>query len=256
LSEDPIRNDKNLYVYCDNNPIALIDPSGQSWREFWSDAQDWSAAFISASIERMKNIKDPISFLDWFTYGWISANGKRGQDALENLNGYTIGNWASSGAFDMISGAVNPEKPFSFEHWMDSIGVAMLIYGGYRGVKDIKLSARAVYGNEYTARVGRWMSQEEYNQMIKTGRVQIPLNGSQRSYVADPANMGAFPAAKSGSLYVEFDVPISSLYPAGNQNWSQIPGPGSLHDRLGIRNNSLPITQMPYAKNITLTGRK
>ncbi|TCL41921.1 RHS repeat-associated core domain-containing protein [Harryflintia acetispora] len=78
-TEDIVHDGLNWYTYCGNNPVMLIDPSGQSWKSFWSDARDWAKGFMDSSIKRMKNIKDPISLLDWLTYGTISANEARGR---------------------------------------------------------------------------------------------------------------------------------------------------------------------------------
>ncbi len=35
------------------------------------------------------------------------------------------------GSLDVLNGAINPEKPLSLQHWMDSFAVASFIYGGY-----------------------------------------------------------------------------------------------------------------------------
>lgn len=56
-----------------------------------------------------------------------------------------------------------------------------------------------------TSTVGRWMSVDEYNKMIDSGKVQMSPNGNT-TYVATPSNIDAFPAAKSGSIFTEFDV--------------------------------------------------
>ena len=104
-----------------------------------------------------------------------------------------------------------------------------------------------------TTRVGRWMSRSEYNEMLRTGRVQASPDGNT-TYVANPANPTAYRAAPSGSVYVEFDVPTSSIRAAGNIYWGQISGPGSLADRLLRRQGLPPITEMPLATNIRVVG--
>lgn len=179
----------------------------------------------------------------------------------------------------MIKGAIAPEKPLSFDHWMSSFGVVSTFGGGYlmaggaspgipttQGLIEYgnRMSGIA-YGstmaagtvanaNEVgTSTVGRWMSDAKYSKMVGTGQVQMSPNGNT-TYVANPANPSVFKAAPSGSVYVQFDVPTSSIYPAGNANWGQIPGPGSLIDRLGQSKGLPPITGMPPATNIQIIG--
>ncbi|GHU38244.1 hypothetical protein FACS1894192_09350 [Bacilli bacterium] len=107
--------------------------------------------------------------------------------------------------------------------------------------------------DDSSSTVGRWMSQTEYDKMAETGRVQVSPNGNT-TYVANPSNSSAFPSAPKGSLYVEFDVATETLKPAGKVEWSQIPGPNSLYDKLGQKQGLPPITEMPPASNLTVRG--
>jgi len=50
---------------------------------------------------------------------------------LNDPNWYTVGNWATMGTFDMVNGAINPEEPLSLQHWIDSAGTVLLIYGAW-----------------------------------------------------------------------------------------------------------------------------
>ena len=111
-------------------------------------------------------------------------------------------------------------------------------------------------GNEAnTIRVGRWMSQAEYDKMIETGKVQ--MSGDNKVHVANPANIDAFgKQAPKGSIYVEFDVPINTVSTGGTDGWGIINGPGSLLDRLNERKGLPRITEMPNAKNIEIKGSK
>jgi RHS repeat-associated protein len=97
-------------------------------------------------------------------------------------------------------------------------------------------------------RVGRWMSKDEYDNMVSTGMVQEGAGGT--TYVASPADPASYGRqAAPGTGYAEFDVPSSSLYPAGEPGWAQIPGPDSLRSRLAER-RGLPPLQFPPATNI------
>ena len=96
-------------------------------------------------------------------------------------------------------------------------------------------------------RVGRWMSQQEYDRMAATAYVQESRSGT--THVVLPANPSAFQAqAALGSLYAEFDVPRSSIKPT-QQGWAKILGPATLEARLALAKGQ-PIPQMPRAENI------
>jgi hypothetical protein len=57
------------------------------------------------------------------------------------------------------------------------------------------------------------MSVAEFDGMLKTGTVQAGAGG--RAYSVHPSDSSSFGSqAAPGSLYVEFDVPRSSLQPA------------------------------------------
>ena len=102
-------------------------------------------------------------------------------------------------------------------------------------------------GDDLT-RVGRWMSQSEYDQMVKSSRVIE--GGGGRTYVVRPPNPETYKPGKG--VYAEFDVPRSSLHPAGgNPNYAVIPGPNAGTTRFG----PLP-TQMPRATCIELVCRR
>ncbi len=106
-----------------------------------------------------------------------------------------------------------------------------------------------------TVRVGRWMSQAEYEKMIRTGKVQ--MSSDNKAYVANPANIDAFGAqALPGSIYVEFDVTGGVITQGGVAGWGIINGPGSLIDRLNAKKGLPRILDMPDATNIQIKGNK
>ena len=108
-------------------------------------------------------------------------------------------------------------------------------------------------GKTSTTRVGRWMSQAEYKKMLESGTVPESFSGT--THVANPADMSAFgKQAKPGSIYVEFDVPSTSIKPTSN-GWSKIIGPNSLEGRLALK-KGLTLPEMPKASNIKIVGGK
>jgi hypothetical protein len=112
---------------------------------------------------------------------------------------------------------------------------------------------RSVAAETSTTRVGRWMSEAEYDAMLKTGQVQESYSGT--THVASPADVGAYLSqAKPSSVYVEFDVPRASLR-ATNEGWAKIVGPNSLEGRLALKKGNPP-PQMPAASNIVRVRTK
>jgi len=84
--------------------------------------------------------------------------------------------------------------------------------------------------------------------MVSSGMVQE--GGGGVTYVANPADPAAYGRqAVPGSYYVEFDVPNSSLSPAGEPGWAQIRGPNFwMSQRLAQMGR--PVPQFPPALNI------
>ena len=90
--------------------------------------------------------------------------------------------------------------------------------------------------------------------MVATGRVQIPFNKGG-TYVALPADPGSFgKQAKPGTVYVEFDVPTTSISKSSDGR-AFIDNPTSVTARLAEK-KGLPIPEAPEFKNITLGGCK
>ena len=104
-------------------------------KEFGSDALQCGKDFYNAQCERTDkffNKPNLLNFVDYVSFGWCSANEERFNRA-DDL--YGVVNYVSLGALDMVNGAFNPEKPFSFDHIMNSIGTASLVTGSYAAYK-------------------------------------------------------------------------------------------------------------------------
>ena len=107
-------------------------------KEFVSDALTTGKEFVKGQCERGSefwNNPSLISGLDWFSGGYVSACNQRYQEA-DDLYGYA--NWALSGIPDMVKGAFAPEKPGSFQHFMDSLGVATLLSSVVSGATKVR----------------------------------------------------------------------------------------------------------------------
>jgi len=136
----------------------------------------------------------------------------------------------------------------------NSLGAAGGVAGEFAEARAATIRAEQVAGRIETARVGRWMSVGEFDGMLKTGTVQAGAGG--RAYVVHPSDSSSFGSqAAPGSLYVEFDVPRSSLQQGGRSDWYQISGPDSLYGRLAARRGET-VPQLPPATNIQVMARK
>ena len=78
-------------------------------------------------------------------------------------------------------------------------------------------------GEEMTT-VGRWMSMEEYEAMSAGGRM---LEGAGGQTFVSTAGPDSWAAAKSGSVYVEFEVPTKSLLQGGQSGYLKVIGPNA-----------------------------
>jgi len=137
---------------------------------------------------------------------------------------------------------------------MRTITGAKTYSGGLVNNTGIKAGTLNSLKNADLVRVGRWMSQTEYDKMALTGRVQESFSGT--TSVANPANIESFAKqAKPGSIYAEFDMPINSLKPTST-GWSKVLGPNSLEGRHAAQLGIKPITKMPTATNIRIVGGK
>ncbi|MBQ8541315.1 MAG: RHS repeat-associated core domain-containing protein [Clostridia bacterium] len=62
FSEDPIKDGTNWYVYCSNNPIAFVDPSGEC---YYNQDGEWR----HDNWESLESRKEP-----WEVYKWIEVD--------------------------------------------------------------------------------------------------------------------------------------------------------------------------------------
>ncbi|WP_205604337.1 hypothetical protein [Clostridium argentinense] len=81
-----------------------------------------------------KALDSPYDFVNWVAIGipgaikaTLQSNAERSEKAFNSVYDFT--NWLSFGTADMVKGAVNPEDPFSKEHWLNSFGVVSTILG-------------------------------------------------------------------------------------------------------------------------------
>jgi hypothetical protein len=98
-------------------------------------------------------------------------------------------------------------------------------------------------------RVGRWMSIEEHDAMVLSGRVQESHSG--QTNVLRPADRKGWHSAKTATIYVEFDIDESRLELGGKKGWAIVAGPNSVFGRLAARRGT-PIIGMPDVRNLEI----
>lgn len=90
--------------------------------------------------------------------------------------------------------------------------------------------------------------------MKKTGVAQESFTGT--THVASPADASTFiKQAETGSVYVEFDVPSSSVKATSENGVAKLIGPNTLEGRAAARAGR-PIPEMPQATNIEHVATK
>jgi RHS repeat-associated protein len=239
LNADPIgfSGGSNWFSYADGNPISLSDPFGlcaeggggnASWGQPWDT----------------RNGPQQFSLMPAVGGGWYDQWGEKhatpcmachayNPAAQRNIQGILAGDtgWAITAAT-----VVEAFTPFAYEAAITSA---------------VGRSGSRIASN--VTRVGRWMGEAEYTAMTETNMVQESFTGT--THVAMPANPLAFESqAKSGSLYVEFDVPSASIRET-QAGWGKILGPNTIEGRLAAK-QGLPAPQLPPATNIQHTATK
>jgi hypothetical protein len=93
------------------------------------------ADILKASEQRLNNaFRSPGDFLNFLTMGvpkgFADSYKERADKAFDSP--YDFLNNSTWGLAGTVKGAFAPEEPFSKEHWLDSLGVAMVVYGGVK----------------------------------------------------------------------------------------------------------------------------
>ncbi|WP_229758021.1 hypothetical protein [Paenibacillus marchantiophytorum] len=126
-----------------------------SWESFKEIGGDFHTGLQTRGN---KALDSPYDFINWLTLG-ASGGIQEGlkERAIENWDStYDFFNWLTVGGIETVKGAINPDKPLSKEHWLASLGVASIVYGGAKGQWGTKLEHRILGRNvvEGTGEVG------------------------------------------------------------------------------------------------------
>lgn len=257
--------DYNKYVYARNNPLKYTDPTGEFWHivagaviggaintfTHWDDIVasgqiDWgkagaafgigatAGALTAATGGAALAAAAPTSVVGYAAAGSMSA-------AIGTSYGAIVKSYGNSAVFG--------DPLMDMDDFYTEVGFSAVTAGLTSGISahlnglplfDTKASVefskpvitrfgdRDVIAPQTTSqnhtRVGRWMSRKEYNIMKNTGQMVEGAGGGTSVGIGGP---NAFTPATKGSVYVEFDVPTSSLIQGGRENWLKVVGPNA-----------------------------
>ena len=263
----------NLYTYCRNNPILNHDPTGHGTKEnspYSRKEQQYIDVGADPDTARLAAQCYPDAKSKQDLYNKYKKQGYSAQDAKKLANREIIHGEEATKKYIKDNNVKKSGPDYTATSPRDNVNTDWRTQERLNAQRNasnsrlmpMNLQFFAAKGDESgnkgstdTTRVGRWMSQEEYDKMISTGKVQ--MSGDNKVHVANPADINAFgKQAPKGSLYVEFDVPSNTISKGGTEGWGIINGPGSLLDRLNVKKGLPRITEMPNATNITIGGRK
>lgn len=159
---------------------------------FRTDAQAFKNELMNSQHQRgiaLRANPNLITFLDWLTYGSITGHQERAQQARETGRVSDYIDWLFSGIPGMVDGAINPERPLSFEHWLNSFGVASTAFGA-RAVIQRGVPGRLVSPNTSTRSMPRLANRghskgrrtpNNLNEQLSMKQIQSdPLSGATR----------------------------------------------------------------------------
>lgn len=126
-----------------NDEFDLANAAASYFSELFADAKDLIPYLLNVHKERRAKRWDSLgSFLDWLTFGIVTGMWRgissHWNAMLHDPNLYNIVNFITLGTLDTISGAVNPENPWSLEHWLDILGTILTVYSVYKSALSVK----------------------------------------------------------------------------------------------------------------------
>lgn len=262
LSVDPaVDKTRQPYAYSGNNPVSRTDPSGLCPVNGGANVADCTpedfggASWLLSPVATFvgDGLRSPVgtavsSFAigigDGASFGEtarLREEWSPGSDCFVDKSGFYY-----AGVGVGVVGAFIA-TPFAISRVLGAAGrVVVAVRGAVSAVRGASVVAEAsgavAEGAEDLTIVGRWMSAQEHEAMLATGRVQEGTSGM--TFVASPASIDSFLAqAASGSRYVEFGVPASALSAAGREGWAVLRGPGSMWAKHGLALSEMPIAQ-------------
>jgi RHS repeat-associated protein len=236
-SRDPIglAGGINPYAYAGNDPVSFADPSGllaaqvgNAVSDYAGRAQDYLRNSPAANF--LGGVATGGAVGAGVGYGLAAASaaclpcgialgaGLLGYSGYELLRDDFAGARSLGNSFAAAAnGTANPDQAFAVG------GTIGGLLGGGVGGRLAGGTGSSASGAGDLTRVGRWMSETEFNQMSATGRVVEGAGG--RTSVTRPPDPLSFRPPPSSTIFAEFNVPSGILRQGGRPEWAIIPGP-------------------------------
>ena len=192
-----------------------------------------------------------------YKFGWTTARALKAGDVLVLSNGrHVVVEWVDHEITESPVLVYNFEVEDFHTYFVGESGI--LVHNGKYGAAGQlgcgTSASKSAEVSEEKVTVGRWMSEDEFTKMNNTGEIQPSIDNPEHKYVAYPSDPDVFgKQAPKGSVYVEFDIPESSVRKAGSRGI--IPGPGSRDSRLSVKRGGKPI-EFPKVSNIRKVKKK
>ena len=140
--------------------------------------------------------------MNWLTLGIpkgiINEGRERFERANESGDAGDYANWLLLGLPDLVKGTVQPEKALSFEHWMNSIALASILYGGYRAAKNA-LPQKPNLSNKNDINYKGSTESLMESATVEGKRGVTPVGRAFQKHAGNPNRAGSFTGQVSGN---------------------------------------------------------